>query len=70
MRFRKAGKVTDNLWYLGREEAGVYIFEGRDDAILINGAMSYILPDVLEQMKAFGIDAKKIGKILILQNNI
>ena len=69
MRFRKAGKVTENLWYLGREEAGVYIFEGRDDAILINGAMSYILPDVLEQMKTFGIDAKKIGKILILHSH-
>ena len=69
MRFRKAGKVTENLWYLGREEAGVYIFEGRDDAILINGAMSYILPDVLEQMKTFRIDAKKIGKILILHSH-
>ncbi|MGO9137021.1 MAG: MBL fold metallo-hydrolase [Syntrophales bacterium] len=69
MRFRKAGKVTEKLWYLGREEAGVYIFEGRDDAVLINGAMSYILPDVLEQMKAFGIDAKKIGKILVLHSH-
>jgi 2-aminobenzoylacetyl-CoA thioesterase len=69
MRFRKAGKVTENLWYLGREEAGIYIFEGRDDAILINGAMSYILPDVLEQMKTFGIDAEKIGKILILHSH-
>ena len=69
MRFRKAGKVAENLWYLGREEAGVYIFEGRDDAILINGAMSYILPDVLEQMKAFDINAKKIGKILILHSH-
>ena len=69
MRFRKAGKVTDNLWYLGREEAGVYVYEGRDNAILINGAMSYILPDVLEQMKSFGIDAEKIGKILILHSH-
>jgi Zn-dependent hydrolases, including glyoxylases len=69
MRFRNAGKVMDNLWYLGREEAGVYIYEGRDGAILINGAMSYILPDVLEQMKAFGIDAKTIGKILILHSH-
>jgi glyoxylase-like metal-dependent hydrolase (beta-lactamase superfamily II) len=31
--------------------------------------MSYILPDVLEQMKAFEIDAKKIGKILILHSH-
>ena len=51
MRFREAGKITDHLWYLGREESGTYYLEGRDGAILINGGLSYILPDVLAQMK-------------------
>jgi len=69
MRFRKAGKITDNLWYLGCEEAGVYILEGRDGAIMINGGFSYIIPDVLQQMKTFGIDAGKIGKLLILHSH-
>jgi len=32
MRFRKAGKVADHLWYLGREEAGAYYLEGRNGA--------------------------------------
>ena len=55
MRFRKAGKITDHLWYLGREESGTYYLEGQDGAILINGGLSYILPDVLAQMKKQGI---------------
>ena len=66
MRFRKAGKITDHLWYLGLEESGVYALEGGDGFILINGGLSYILPHVLEQMKTFGMDAKKIKKFLIL----
>jgi glyoxylase-like metal-dependent hydrolase (beta-lactamase superfamily II) len=69
MRFQKTGRVEDRLWYLGREESGVYILEGRENAILINGGMSYILADVLEQMKTFAIDMEKIGKILILHSH-
>ncbi len=69
MRFRKAGKVADNLWYLGREEAGAYYLEGRNGAIMINGAMSYILPDVLAQMNTFGLDPGKITKFLILHSH-
>ena len=69
MRSRKAGKITEHLWYLGREEAGTYYLEGRDGAILINGALSYILPDVLAQMKAFGLDAARVRKFLILHSH-
>jgi glyoxylase-like metal-dependent hydrolase (beta-lactamase superfamily II) len=69
MRFRKAGKVADHLWYLGREESGAYYLEGRNGAIMINGAMSYILPDVLAQMNTFGLDPGKITKFLILHSH-
>lgn len=69
MRIRKPGKVTDNLWYLGREETGVYYLEGRGGALMINGAMSYILPDVLAQMKEFGLNPKKLTKLLILHSH-
>jgi glyoxylase-like metal-dependent hydrolase (beta-lactamase superfamily II) len=69
MRVRKAGKITDHFWYLGREESGVYCLEGRDGAMLINGGLTFILPDVLEQVKAFGIDAGKIRKFLILHSH-
>ncbi|MFB3926375.1 MAG: MBL fold metallo-hydrolase [Syntrophales bacterium] len=69
MRFRKTGKIADHLWYFGREEAGVYLIEGRDSSIIINGGISYILPDVLRQMEEFRIDKEKIGKLLILHSH-
>ena len=69
MRIRTPGKVTNDLWYLGREETGVYYLEGRDGAVMINGAMSYILPDVLAQMKEFGLDPGKLTKLLILHSH-
>lgn len=69
MRVRKAGKINDRLWYLGREESGVYILEGRDCSIMINGGFSFILPDVLSQIKEFGIDVQKIKKILVLHSH-
>jgi len=69
MRHRTAGKVAENLWYLGREESGVYWLEGRDGAILINGGLAHILPDVRRQMRGFGLDPAKLTKILILHSH-
>jgi len=66
MRVRKPGKVRDGLWYLGREESGVYLLEGRNDAMILNGGMNYILPDMMEQLQTFGINRQKISKLLIL----
>ena len=66
MRIRNPGKVRDRLWFLGREESGVYLLEGKDGSMLISGGMSYILPDLLQQFKEFGIDEKRIKKLLIL----
>lgn len=69
MRIRKPGKVREEIWFLGREESGVYLLEGKKDSMIISGGMSYIVPDVLGQFKEFGIDEKKINKILILHSH-
>ncbi len=69
MRFRKPGKIDSNLWYLGAEETGIYLLRGRQGTALINGGMSYILPDVLTQMREFGIDPGEITKFLILHSH-
>lgn len=69
MRIRRAGMITHGLWYLGREESGVYFLEGRDGAIMINGGMTYILPDVLEQMEDFRLNPRRINKFLILHSH-
>jgi glyoxylase-like metal-dependent hydrolase (beta-lactamase superfamily II) len=66
MRIRSPGKVREGLWFLGCEESGVYLLEGKNEAMIISGGMSYIVPELLRQFEAFGIDEDKIGKLLIL----
>lgn len=66
MRVRNPGKVREGLWALGREESRVYLVEGKEGCLIVSGGMSYIVPDVLEQIERFGIDERRLGKILIL----
>ncbi len=66
MRIRNPGKIRDHLWYLGCEESGVYLLEGQEESMVVSGGMSYILPDVLQQIKDFGIKEDRIRKLLIL----
>lgn len=69
MRIRNPGKVREGLWALGREESRVYLVEGEHESMVVSGGMSYIVPDVLEQMERFGIDEGKVRKILILHSH-
>lgn len=66
MRVRQSGPVCQGLWLLGREESCVYLLEGERSSLLISGGMSYILPDLKEQIKSFGIDQDRISQLLIL----
>jgi glyoxylase-like metal-dependent hydrolase (beta-lactamase superfamily II) len=66
MRIRKAGKICECLWYLGRAESGVYLLEGSTCSMIINGGLSCILQNILTQFDMFGIDERRIKKILIL----
>ena len=69
MRIRKAAKITEHLWRLGVEESCVYLLEGSKESAIISGGMNYIIPDVLQQIKEFGIDEKKIAHIIILHEH-
>ncbi|MGZ3494286.1 MAG: MBL fold metallo-hydrolase [Thermodesulfobacteriota bacterium] len=69
MRIRKPGKVRDGIWFLGREESGVYLLEGKNDSMIVSGGMSYIVPDLLQQFKQFDIDEKRIKYILVLHSH-
>jgi len=69
MRSQKPGKIGSNLWYLGARESGVYFLRGTRGAALINGGMSFILPEVLTQMREFGIDPAEITRVLILHSH-
>jgi 2-aminobenzoylacetyl-CoA thioesterase len=66
MRRREAGKVCDHLWYLGREESGIYLLEGHASTLILNGGLSYLASDIPLQIKDFGINEEKIDKLLIL----
>jgi glyoxylase-like metal-dependent hydrolase (beta-lactamase superfamily II) len=66
MRIRQPGKIRDNLWFLGREESCFYLLEGNAQSMIVSGGISYIVPDVLHQFETFGINEKKIKKLLIL----
>jgi len=66
MRHRRAGKVADGIWYLGREESGLYLLEGSRESMIVSGGMVYLLPEVVRQISSFGIDGRRVSKILIL----
>lgn len=66
MRIRQPGKIRENLWFLGSEESCIYLLEGKDASMIINGGMSYLAPDMLRQLEVFGIDETRIKKLLIL----
>jgi len=66
VRIREPGKVREKLWFLGREESCVYVLEGSKESMIVSGGMSYVVPDVLQQVEAFGIVETRITKLLIL----
>jgi 2-aminobenzoylacetyl-CoA thioesterase len=69
VRSRTAGRINDCVWYLGREESGIYLVEGASSTLIISGGMSYLAPVVLGQIKAFGIKEERIDKLLILHSH-
>jgi glyoxylase-like metal-dependent hydrolase (beta-lactamase superfamily II) len=69
MRIRKPGKVQERIWFLGREESGVYLLEGNNGSMIVSGGMSYIVSDLLHQFEEFGIDETRIKKLLILHSH-
>jgi 2-aminobenzoylacetyl-CoA thioesterase len=66
MVFDTPGKITDRIWLVGRRESCAYLVGGENEYTLLGGAMAYVVPDLLEQLKTFGIDEQKIQRIVIL----
>lgn len=63
------GKVTERIWLVGRREACAYLVIGGDEYALLGGAMAYVVPDLLDQLQALGIDEKKIRRLVILHSH-
>jgi len=69
MIIAKPGHVTDKIILLGRRESCVYLLKGQTEYALLGGGMITIVPDVLEQIKAFKIDENKIRRMIILHSH-
>ncbi len=65
MRIEYPGPVTANITLLGRNESCVYLVDGGDEYALLGGGMTYIVPDILSQVAAMGIDTEKIRQLVI-----
>lgn len=66
MVITEPGRVTDRITLLGSLESCVYIVDGGSESMMLGGGLCYIVPGMLRQIKNFGIDEKKISKMIIL----
>lgn len=69
MRIRRPGRIHEKLWFLGDADACIYLLEGKNGSILINGGMSFVVPGLLRQLRDFRIDESRIEKILVLHSH-
>lgn len=65
MRIEQPGKVNDRITLLGRNESCVYLVDGKDEYAILGGGMTYIVPDVMAQIKAAGIEVEKIRRLVL-----
>jgi len=63
------GKVTERIVLLGQKESCVYLLDGKEEYAIVGGGMVHIVPDVIEQLGASGIDEEKIKRIIILHSH-
>jgi 2-aminobenzoylacetyl-CoA thioesterase len=69
MIIEKPGFVTDRILFLGRKESCVYLLKGAGEFALLGGGLTYIVPDIIKQLKSFNIEEKKIKRIIILHSH-
>ena len=69
MIIEKPGFVTDRILFLGRKESCVYLLKGSEEFVLLGGGLTYIVPDIIKQLKRFKIEEKKIKRIIILHSH-
>lgn len=66
MRIDKPGRVTDRIYFLGREESCVYLLQGEGEYALIGGGMAYAIPEVIGQLEKLGIEEDRITRLVVL----
>jgi glyoxylase-like metal-dependent hydrolase (beta-lactamase superfamily II) len=71
MWIKKPGPVSDRIILLGREESCVYLVKGAAGAehTIIGGGMIHIVPEVLAQIREFGIEEDAITRLVVLHTH-
>ncbi len=64
MYIDRPGKICDRLFMLGCKQSLTYLVQG-PKSMLIGGAMSWIVPQLEQQFKEFGIDTGSIEYLVI-----
>ena len=68
MRYRTPQTIHPRIEYLGRQEMNVYLLKGKE-YMIVEGGMSYIVPDMLRQFQERGIDMNRITRLLLLHSH-
>jgi len=68
MRYLTPQTIHPRIEYLGRQEMNVYLLKGKE-YMIIEGGMSYIVPDLLRQFGERGIEVSRITRLLILHSH-
>lgn len=63
------GKVSERITLLGRLESCIYVVDGGNESVLIGGGNTYIVPDLLQQIESFGMEERKIKRLIILHSH-
>ena len=64
MLIQEPGKITERIDFLGTQEICLYLLKG-EEAMIIGGGMSYVVPSLERQFSAMDFDLKKIKFLVI-----
>jgi len=69
MNITEPGKINDRVLLLGRSESCLQVVDGGSELALLGGSMTYVAPEVVEQVERFGVEVEKIKRLIILHSH-
>lgn len=68
MWIKEPGTITEHIEFLGTPELCTYLLKG-DSYALAGGAMAHVVPEVLSQLDALGVDLERIRYFMLLHTH-
>lgn len=62
-------QITSHITLLGRPESNVHLVRSNGCAAILGGGMSYIVPELLEQLHTLSVDLKDLTHLVILHSH-